>query len=176
MALALAGSEDRLSLCFIRRAEAPGDRWSGQMAFPGGRSEPHDRRATVTAMRETREEVGLELAEEQLLGGLSEVDVHHRGKELGMVLSGFVFYLGAELRPLTPNEEVAEAYWIDVDHLWNPANVTSLEWRREPAAPLATFPGIRYRDQIIWGLTFRILTTLAEVLDRPLPRLATTAP
>ncbi|MGB5283894.1 MAG: NUDIX domain-containing protein, partial [Polyangiales bacterium] len=49
---------------FIRRAEHPRDPWSGHMAFPGGRRDAGDATLLDTAMRETREEVGVDLSRE----------------------------------------------------------------------------------------------------------------
>ena len=46
-------------LFFIRRAEHPQDRWS-RIAFPGGRRDPDDASLLATAIRETREEVGID--------------------------------------------------------------------------------------------------------------------
>ena len=46
---------------FIRRAEHPRDPWSGHMAFPGGRQHAEDSSLLDTAIRETLEEVGLDL-------------------------------------------------------------------------------------------------------------------
>lgn len=169
VALVLAGTADDLSLCFIRRAEAPGDRWSGHMALPGGRAEPEDEDVAATAVRETREEVGLPLHRRHLVGALSELPVRHGSAERGMVLSGLVYYLGPELHPLTPNYEVAEAFWIPMAHVWDPDNATHLEWN--PGDRPAVYPAIRFRDQVIWGLTFRVLTLFSDVLDRPLPHL-----
>ena len=42
-----------LEVLFIKRAERDGDPWSGHMAFPGGRREPHDSDLYSTALRET---------------------------------------------------------------------------------------------------------------------------
>jgi len=169
VALILAGDAGDLSLCFIRRAEAPGDRWSGHMALPGGRAELRDEDATATAVRETREEVGLPLERRHLVGALSELPVRHGSSVPGMVLSGLVYYLGTELHPLTPNHEVAEAFWIPLTHVWDPGNVAHVEWNSSGRP--AVYPAIRFRDQVIWGLTFRVLTLFSDVLDRPLPHL-----
>jgi 8-oxo-dGTP pyrophosphatase MutT (NUDIX family) len=163
----LAGEGSDLSLCFIRRAERPGDRWSGHMAFPGGRASAGDPSAQAVAERETREEVGLALDGAQLVAPLSEMPIRQIGLERGMVLSSFVYHLGPEPAPLMPNGEVAAAYWVPLDHLWNPDNGTRLELERQGIR--MNFPAVRYDGQVIWGLTFRVLTQFSDVLERPLP-------
>ena len=55
------GAETEVLL--IRRAERLGDRWSGHMAFPGGHAQPEDADLRATALRETREEIGIDLAQ-----------------------------------------------------------------------------------------------------------------
>jgi len=59
-----------------------------------------------------------------------------------------------------PNDEVAAAFWIDVDHLWDARNRTHFDivYRGQQL----TFPAIRYDDNLIWGLTFRVLQLFAE--------------
>ena len=64
----------------IRRAENPRDPWSGHMAFPGGREAPEDRDLLATAVRETHEEVGLDLQRSaHLLGRLDALPAVARG-------------------------------------------------------------------------------------------------
>ena len=46
---------------FIKRAGRAGDRWSGHTALPGGKRDPQDSDDLAAAVRETREEVGLDL-------------------------------------------------------------------------------------------------------------------
>jgi len=169
VALALAGEDGNLQLCFIRRVEKKNDPWSGHMAFPGGRASPADASAKAVAEREAREEVALDLGSAHLIGTLSDLPVRLGGLETSMVLSSFVYHLGAALPPLTPNEEVAEAYWVPLAHLWDPRNATHLNLTRSGESLI--FPAIRLREHLIWGLTLRVLTLLSDVVDRPLPHL-----
>ena len=166
VALVLAGADD-LQLCFIRRVEKKTDPWSGHMAFPGGRASPGDESARAIAERETREEVALDLRDSHLIGALSELPVRLGGVETSMVLSSFVYYVGAALPALTPNEEVAEAYWVSLDHLWDQRNATHLRLERNGES--LVFPAIRLGEHLIWGLTLRVLTLFSDVLGRPLP-------
>jgi len=169
VALVLAGAGSDLSLCAIRRAEHPLDPWSGHMALPGGRASPEDTGPRAAAERETLEEVGLALTEAHWIGPLSDVLVRLGGGDRRMVLSPFVYYLGEELAPFAPSDEVAEAFWIPLAHLWDPRNTSHQEWERSGARLL--YPAIRYREHAIWGITFRVLTLFSDVLDSPLPHL-----
>lgn len=167
VALVLAGAGSDLSLCAIRRAEHPLDPWSGHMALPGGRSDPDDPSPRAVAERETFEEVGIALGDEHRIGPLSDVLVPQGGGARRMILSSFVFYLGEELAPFTLSDEVAEAFWIPLSHLWDSENAGRTEWERNGARLL--FPAITFQGHAIWGLTFRVLTLFSEVLDLPLP-------
>lgn len=168
VALVLAGTGDDLSLCAILRAEHPLDPWSGHMALPGGRASAEDSGPRAVAERETLEEVGLALDESHWIGPLSQMPVN-LGGDRRMVLSPFVYYLGEERSPFTLSDEVAEAYWIPLSHLWDPRNAGRYEWMRNGARLL--YPSIRFRESAIWGLTFRVLTLFSDVLDAPLPHL-----
>jgi len=159
-AVAVVLAESPVSLLLIRRAEREGDRWSGQMAFPGGRWSPGDPGLLDTARRETREEVGLDLAGAEVLGALD--DIAPRTPTLPpVIVRPFVFRLD---RPnsLHPNHEVAHAAWIGIDRLTDAA--VYRDYRYPVAGATLVFPGYHLEEGVIWGMTERILTPLLQIL------------
>ena len=95
VAMVLAGDDNKLDACFIRRTERKGDPWSGQVAFPGGRASTQDRDAQGVAERETLEEIGLELKPDQLLGPLPVRSIRRDYIRGNLTLSPFVYHVDA---------------------------------------------------------------------------------
>ena len=151
-----------LELLFIRRAEFPADRWSGHMAFPGGRSEPGDADLVSTAVRETFEEIGLDLvAQGELLGGLDELHAIARGRPVDLGITPFVFRLHGPAG-LTLSDEVTSLHWLPLDDLLGPRHFSTFEYVHE-GTPLQ-LPCLRIGDVVIWGLTFRMFKDLRKKL------------
>ncbi len=169
VAMILVGQEDNLKLCMIRRAEKSGDPWSGHMALPGGRFSPEDADLRVTAERETHEEVGLRLDSAHRLGSLAPLAIRLSGRDRPLDLFAAVYYLGPATPALTLNHEVAEAYWMPLAHPWEVGNATHLKLSADGTT--LYYPAIRFQDQMIWGITLRVLTLFSDVLGRPLPHL-----
>ena len=155
VALIFGGREHAPGLCFVKRAKRPGERWSGDMAFPGGWVSAADAGPREAAMREAREEVGLDLGEAAYLGQLDDRRIAYPGVKEVPVLSSFVFYAGPALPALRPDGwETESAYWISLDHLRREANHTVVSWDARQ------LPGIRYLDHVIWGLTLWVFQSL----------------
>lgn len=159
-AVALVVVPDPDALLLIRRAERPGDPWSGQMGLPGGRSSPEDADLLETAIRETREEVGISLRREELVGPLD--DVAPRSPHLPpLMVRPFLFVLSR--RPVvTPNSEVAEHLWVEWVSLVHPES-----YRPHLVALRGTvreFPAYHVSPIPVWGMTERILAPLVELL------------
>jgi 8-oxo-dGTP pyrophosphatase MutT (NUDIX family) len=149
---------------FIERAVREGDPWSGQMAFPGGRRDPADPDLLATAARETLEEVGIEVAAP--IGRLDDLYGTRRTGAPSVVVSPFVFTL-ADRPAVRTNYEVQSTVWVPLPWIASP-NAT-LRHRVVYPGFEGVFPAIRYDRYTVWGLTYRVLENLFEVLDRPLP-------
>jgi 8-oxo-dGTP pyrophosphatase MutT (NUDIX family) len=145
-------------LLFVERASHPGDPWSGDLGFPGGKLEAGDAGLRQAAERETREELGLDLTAARFFGCLGEI----LGAHLPVVVSCFVYQVAAEL-PLRPNHELQGVYWVPLKNLYAPQRRSRARVQFRGAELLR--PAIRLplpgRD-ILWGITYRLVMALAE--------------
>jgi 8-oxo-dGTP pyrophosphatase MutT (NUDIX family) len=151
------------ALLLIRRAERPGDPWSGHMALPGGRRSPGDPDLLATAIRETEEEVGVRLEPGTLIGALD--DVAPRTPVLPPIaVRPFVFTL-AERPPLALNREVASAAWVELDTLLHPDTYRTVTLQLHGAD--REVQGYQVAESLVWGMTERILHSLFDLIEPP---------
>lgn len=150
-------------LFFIRRAEHPQDPWSGHIAFPGGRRDPTDGSLLATAIRETREEVGIDLSVEHFLTRLPDVRAFTRSKRGDLVVTPFVFALPRDV-PVVPNEEVASTLWVPISTLAQDRGKKSFKLDYEGQIYDLPCIDLEPEQHRIWGLTYRMLETLLEAL------------
>ncbi|MGD8417582.1 MAG: CoA pyrophosphatase [Pseudomonadales bacterium] len=158
-----AGEADGTQILFIKRAEKQGDPWSGHMAFPGGHKEPDDVDLKSAAMRETFEEIGLDLAAADYLGALDQQRAMPRGRPLNMLIAPHVFSLEGD-PAFTPNYEVDEVVWTRLAPL---VSGERHDWETRPMAGRPTvFNGYRLEGgHFVWGLTYRMLKSFFATLD-----------
>ena len=162
VALVLRDGDSGIELLFIRRAEQPLDPWSGQMAFPGGRAEPGDADLVATAVRETREEIGVDLAlAAEPLGALDEVRAMARMRPMDLSILPLVYRLAAP-GATRLSGEVRSVHWLPLAALLGAELRSTMEYVHD-GAPVQ-FPCVRVDDVVIWGLTFRMLIALGERL------------
>ena len=138
---------------------------AGQVSFPGGRIEPDDIDAIEAALRESREEIGLERAQVAPVGFLDPL----------CTITGFrvlplVAMVDPEFVPRPDPGEVAEVFEVPLEYVLDPANLNALDVTTVLGQPI---PGGRPRRvlefvdrgnprQRIWGATASILFNLRE--------------
>jgi 8-oxo-dGTP pyrophosphatase MutT (NUDIX family) len=136
---------------------------SGQIAFPGGKSDPTDADAAATALREAQEEVGLEAQFVQVLG------------QLPTYVTGSAFIITPVVALVHPGftlvanpVEVADVFEVPLEFLMNPANHrrhevpwqdTTRQWFSMPYHDLATG-----KEHFIWGATAGMLRNFYRFL------------
>jgi ADP-ribose pyrophosphatase YjhB (NUDIX family) len=150
-------------ILFIKRAEKKGDPWSGHMAFPGGHLDSVDEDLRAAAMRETLEEIGLNLNSAAYLGAIDEHRANPRGRTLDMIIGPHVFELSGD-PPFTTNYEVDEVVWAPL------APIARGEFHDTETKPMAgqptVFNGYRLaQGHFVWGLTYRMLNSFFSALD-----------
>lgn len=141
------------TVLLTRRARALRNH-AGQVSFPGGQIEAGDGGPVEAALREAREEIGLEAHFVSVLGCLPD----------HVVISGFrVTPVVARVSPgfsLTIDEEVEEAFEVPLSFVFDPRNHRPRRHRfRGTDVEIATVD-IPYAGHNIWGATAGMLMTL----------------
>lgn len=160
VALVLRPVADDLELLLMRRAAREGDPWSGQIGLPGGRWDATDESLEHTALRETFEEVGIDIRTQgAVLGQLDEL--RPRTPVLPpIIVRPFVCALHVEPR-IVPNHEVAELRWVRLGELFHPETRVRTSVRvRDIQMKVDAY---QLGDFTVWGMTERILATFEEI-------------
>jgi len=163
VAILLREGASGTEVLFIRRAEHPTDPWSGHMAFPGGRQEAGDASLLATAMRETREEVGLDLSRQaEHIGQLDDLQAVARGVPQETVIRPFVFEVHRQSPLRVQEREVAEALWAPLLPLYRGEAdaVRPYQWQ----GAQIDFPAYDVSGRLVWGLTYQMLRSFFRIL------------
>lgn len=133
---------------------------AGQIAFPGGKIEPHDPDAAAAALREAREEIGLESRFVRPLGFL---DPYRTGT--GFRITPLVALVDPGFSLALDDNEVASAFEVPLAFLMDPQN-HQIHIRKSQGRD-RRFYAMPYGERFIWGATAGMLRNLQERLFTP---------
>lgn len=153
VAILIREEEDDYETLLVKRAVVLGDPWSGDMAFPGGKKTQNDRTLQDTVIREVQEETGIDLHSLTYIGGLPVM--FSSMKPDRDVLPIVYLYEG---RPeIRLNLELTAYRWVHLKELRASRTMAKVKgWEGEV---------FKLGDDIVWGLTCKMLDKLLEMLD-----------
>ncbi|MGE5084952.1 MAG: NUDIX hydrolase [Bacillota bacterium] len=165
VSIILRGPADNLEVGFIQRANDPSDRWAGHIAFPGGKKEDSDFSDLGTALRETFEEVGIDLLPDELIGRLDDIQARKHGTLLEFFIRPFVFFTDRDFQIKLDPSEVADFFWINLNDLRSQEKQTTYNLKRDET--LIELPAIDVAKELpLWGLTYMMTQNLLNLLNK----------
>jgi 8-oxo-dGTP pyrophosphatase MutT (NUDIX family) len=126
---------------------------AGQVSFPGGRREHCDTSSVQTALRETREEIGLV---EDFIEVVGLLDDYQTGT--GFRVTPVVSFVAEGFTLALDTFEVAEVFEVPLDYLFDPANQQTRS--RDFKGRRRNYYVFEYQDRVIWGATAGMLMNL----------------
>ena len=161
VAMLLRESGRGMEVLLIRRAEHEKDPWSGDLGFPGGGIEQEDLSPRAAAERETWEEIGLCLNEENYLGQSDDL----AGAYLSVRISCFVYHVDHEVE-FKLNGEVVDLFWVPLETLLDPERnrLTNFFYRgSDREHPIVDLN--EWSQRPLWGITYRLIDNFLQLFD-----------
>lgn len=151
--------QDTWHILFIRRTNPPQDRHGGQVAFPGGQSDPEDETPRVTALREAQEEIGLQPRDVHILGELPAtltVTNYRVTPVVGTIPWPYPLKID--------RAEVERVFTIPLAWLAAPQNHETCQRSMSPYGTFRVTYFLTYDGEVLWGASARIMLHLLEAL------------
>lgn len=152
--IAFYEKKDDYHLVFMRRQEYDGVH-SGQISFPGGSWENFDKTLYQTALREAKEEIGLDTTNTQFIGKLTDLYIPRSN----FIVSPYVVLYKKTTEFFHDNKEVAQIIEIPFNFFLSDKSLTSADMLISSGIKIKV-PCYNFKGIVIWGATAMILHEL----------------
>jgi len=133
---------------------------SGQIAFPGGREEKDDPDFAYTAMRETEEEVGIPIKDQELLLEGTPIYI----PPSNFMVRPYLAFAKANLSFTPQPSEVKSIIEVPLQELLDPANITTHNLSTSYMKNVDV-PCFLLKEQIVWGATAMMLSEFKQLFS-----------
>jgi len=151
--------QGQLKTVFIKRSVYNGVH-SGQISFPGGQYETTDDSFEATALRETKEEIGVPGDKIQLIGRLTDFYI----PPSNFLVKVYVGYTSQKPEYIPDKKEVQSVVEVNVEDLYDGNNITQKEFYSTSRNGVVNAPTYVISGVEIWGATAMIVSELLDVL------------
>ena len=157
--IALILFDEEVKLIFIKKADAEGYPWAGQMAFPGGHKDQKDASTKETALRELEEEMGIHRENVEVLGSLGHFQTIN-SKDI----EAWIGIWNQKEEIVFDTAEISRVLRIPLKYLMDLHKEKGFD--KFDAPPNVMWLKYPYDDVLILGVTAKILYHLLEVLRK----------
>ena len=156
--IALYPDEGKIYFPLMQRPSYQGIH-GGQVSLPGGKMEDSDDNLIETAIRETFEEIGVKISDNQVIGSLSDLNV----TASNFIVKPVVSILDRKPKFIKDPREVEHIFKAEVQHLIHPKTLQEKELTVAQEIKLKA-PFFDIEEKVVWGATAMILSEFVEIL------------
>ncbi len=127
----------------------------GQISFPGGKFEPEDIHLLNTALRETKEEIGIENSHIRIFGRLPKLPTISYFN-----VTPFLAFVSPNYTTRIDPNEVEYVFEVPANHILNPKKLYSTQFKLKQTSHRVF--AIPYRQHFIWGMTAQIIESMQK--------------
>ena len=153
--LALLSFDEEPVLLFIKKADDKRYAWSGQMAFPGGHTDPKDNNRQETALRELEEEMGIDQKNVEMLGSIGHFSTINNRE-----IETFIGIWNKKEEIIFDKSEISRVIPIPLSYLVS-IHIKKGFNKQRPDTYSLTYP---FEDVLIWGVTAKMIFHFIEIL------------
>ena len=153
-AVLIAITDESESKVLLTRRSTLLNNHAGEVSFPGGKRDPQDTSNIVVALREAQEETALNPFEVQLIGDLPMQKARN-----GMLVKPVVGLIPPKVELIPQPSEIDRIFFASLQHLMEaPPTPYEVSFAQQKLY----FPSMQVEDEVVWGLTARMLVSLFE--------------